>query len=337
MKRHGGLYEKIAAFDNLLLAAKKAMKGKKRKRGAAAFYFRLENELLSIESDLLAGSYSALPYRDFHIYEPKMRKICAADFRDRVVHHAICNVVEPLLDKTLISDTYACRMGKGSHAAVRRAQDFSRRFEWFLKCDIRGYFENVDHGVLKTLLLRKIKDKRLLDLLFQIIDQPVPQGTPGKGIPIGNLTSQLFANLYLGELDHFIKDRMAVKGYVRYMDDFLVFGADKESLRKKLFQIRAFVNERLLLKLKEEALIMEPVLQGIPFLGFRVFPSMVRLDRTRLTRFRRKVRRREREYMKGLIDEGPLVNSVRSMVAHISHANTYMLRKRFFENSLLLG
>lgn len=337
MKRYGGLFERITAFDNLLLAANRAMKGKKQKRGAAAFYFGLENELLSIEKELIEGRYFPMPYRDFHVYEPKRRKICAADFRDRVVHHAICNVLEPILDRGLIFDTYACRRGKGSHAAVRRTQGFSRRFTYFLKCDIRGYFANVDHHVLKTLLSRRVKDTRLLDLLFVIIDHPVPQGRPGKGIPIGNLTSQLFANIYLGELDHFLKDRLAIKGYVRYMDDFLVFGADKKALRGCLTAIRKFVNGRLLLELKDEALITAPVLQGIPFLGFRVFPGTVRLDKKRLTRFRHKTRERERQYRQGWIDEDFLVNSVRSMVAHVSHANTYMMRKGLFEDSLNLG
>ena len=337
MKRHGRLFERITAFDNLLLAANRALKGKKRKRGAAAFYFDMENELLVIEKELRNGRYAPMPYRDFHVYEPKRRKICAADFRDRVVHHAICNVLEPTLDRGLIFDTYACRRGKGSHAAVRRTQEFSRRFGYFLKCDIRGYFENVDHRELKTLLSRKIKDKRLLNLLCVIIDHPVPQGRPGKGIPIGNLTSQLFANIYLGQLDHFLKDRLGVKGYVRYMDDFLVFGPDKIFLRGRLAEIRKFVNERLLLTLKDEALIVAPVSQGIPFLGFRVFPGTVRLDSNRLKRFTRKTKEREREYRQGRIDEDFLVNSVRSMVAHVSHANTYMMRKGLFSGSFNLG
>jgi len=337
VKRYGGLFERIVAFDNLLLAANRALKGKKQKRGAAAFYFGLENELLAIEKELLDGRYSPMPCRDFHVYEPKRRKICAAEFRDRVVHHAICNVLEPILDRGLIFDTYACRRGKGSHAAVRRTQEFSRRFAYFLKCDIRGYFENVDHRVLKALLSRRIKDRRLLDLLSVIIDHPVPQGRPGKGIPIGNLTSQLFANIYLGELDHFLKERLATKGYVRYMDDFLVFGPDKRVLRECLTAIRKFVNGRLLLDLKDEALIVAPVWQGIPFLGFRVFPGTVRLDKRRLKRFRRKTRQRERQYRQGQIDEDFLVNSVRSMVAHVSHANTYVMRKGFFLNSLNLG
>jgi len=337
MKRYGGLFERIVAFDNLLSAANRALKGKKRKRGAAAFYFGMENELLAIENELIEGRYSPMPYRDFHVYEPKKRKICAADFRDRVVHHAICNVLEPILDRGLIFDTYACRRGKGNHAAVRRTQGFSRRFPYFLKCDIRSYFENVDHHVLKTLLSRKIKGRHLLDLLSVIIDHPVPQGLPGKGIPIGNLTSQLFANIYLGELDHFLKDRLAIKGYVRYMDDFLVFGPNKKALGGWLTAIRKFVSGRLLLELKDEALVVAPVSRGVPFLGFRIFPGTVRLDSSRMKRFRHKTRERERQYHRGEITESFLADSMRSMVAHVSHANTYMMRKGFFSNSLNLG
>ncbi|MCP4399318.1 MAG: RNA-dependent DNA polymerase, partial [bacterium] len=228
MKRAGNLFEEIACFHNLRLAAYKAfLGGKKFTPRAAAFYLNLEQELLVLEQELLSGSYRPAPYNSFIIYEPKKRRISASDFRDRVVHHAICNLLEPLLDKSLIFDSYACRTGKGSHAAVKRAQHFACRFRYCLKCDIRKYFETLDHQRLKQLLARKIKDPRLLDLLGVIIDHAVPEYQPGKGLPIGALTSQLFANLYLGELDHLVKECMRVKGYLRYMDDFLLFGSQK--------------------------------------------------------------------------------------------------------------
>lgn len=183
---------------------------------------------------------------------------------------------------------------------------------------------------MKQILARKVKDAPLFALLAVIIDHRVPGYAPGKGIPIGALTSQLFANLYLSELDHFLKDRLATKGYLRYMDDFLCFGSDKARLREGLALIRAFVTDRLRLELKEEALVLAPVSQGIPFLGFRIFPRLIRLDRPHLVRFRRKIRQREQAYCQGEIDEDALIRSVNSVIAHISHVNTYKVRSDLF-------
>ncbi len=331
MKRHNHFFESIVRFENLLIAAQKAFRGnKKYTRRAALFYFHLERELLALEQELRSGSYRPAPYSTFTIYEPKQRRISASGFRDRVVHHAICNLLEAPLDRGMITDSYACRIGKGTHAAVKRAQWFARRFRYVLKCDIRKYFESIDHDLLKQTLARKIKDQRLLDLLSIIIEHAVPEYTPGKGLPIGALTSQLFANLYLSELDHFLKDRLQIKGYLRYMDDFLVFEQRKTTLRERLSLIREFVADRLLLELKEEVLLLTPVSQGVPFLGFRVFPGLIRLDRRHLIKFRRKIRAREHAYRNGEIDEEMLVRSVNSMIAHISHANTYQMRKTLF-------
>lgn len=331
MKRVGHLFERIVTFENLASAAHKAFRGSKKYTGrAATFYFNLEQELLLLEQELRSGVYRPAPYHTFTIYEPKQREISASDFRDRVVHHAICHVLEPLLDRSMIFDSYACRTGKGAHAAVRRAQTFARRFRYFLKCDIRKYFESVDHETLKQILARKLKDPPLFDLLSLIIEHPVPVYATGKGIPIGALTSQLFANLYLGELDHFLKDRLHMKGYLRYMDDFLCFGDDKATLREWLLLIRSFVTDRLRLDLKEEALVLAPVSQGIPFLGFRIFPGLIRLDRTHLVRFRRKIQQREQAYRQGEIDEDALIRSVNSLIAHVSHADTYTMRSDLF-------
>jgi retron-type reverse transcriptase len=234
MKRYGHLFEKVLAFDNLLLAAHKARHGKQDRISVARFFFHLEPELLTLQAELQSGAYRMRPYRTFAIYEPKRRQICAADLRDWVVHHAICHVLDPLFEASMIADTYACRRGKGTHAAVHRMQALARKMQYFLKGDVRKYFETVDRAVLKALLRRKLKDQALLVLLEHIIDHPIPGGVPGKGIPIGNLTSQYFANLYLGELDHFLKERLRLKGYVRYMDDLLVLSANKPCLHETL-------------------------------------------------------------------------------------------------------
>lgn len=330
MKRHGGLFEKILTFENLALAVRKAVRGKKDRESVARFYFSWETEVLALERELRSGTWRPRPYTTFEIFEPKPRRICAAHIRDRVVHHAVCNIVEPLLDRTMIHDTYACRRGKGTHAAVERARRFARKYPFFLKCDIRKYFETVDHEVLKDLLLRKFKDAALLALLFRIIDHPVPGGAPGKGLPIGNLTSQWFANAYLGELDHFLKDRLAVKGYLRYMDDFLLFGTDKPTLHRRLSDIRRFLSDVLGLEIREEITIVAPTFQGIPFLGYRVYPGTVRLKRENRARLGRKVKHLEAAYAAGKIDETRLSDSVRSLAAHTAGADTLRLRRKLF-------
>ena len=206
-----------------------------------------------------------------------------------------------------------------------------------LKCDIRKYFETMDHAVLKTLLRRQLKDRQVLALFDHIIDHPIPGATPGKGVPIGNLTSQYCANLYLGVLDHFVKERLRLKGYVRYMDDFLVFTDDKPLLHTTLATIRAFLRDTLLLDLKDEVVRLAPVTQGVSFVGFRIFPGLVRLDRRKWARFRQQVRVLEAQYARGMIAEETLAQAVASMIGHVKHADTLTARRQVFAASLSLG
>jgi hypothetical protein len=338
MKRQGGLFEQTTSFANLLAAARKTLRGHKDTPAAARLYFYLEPELLALQEELLSGAYQPRPYRVFEIYEPKRRVICAADVRDRVVHHAVCNVVGPIFERSLIADTFACRVGKGAHAAVARLQQFARRQACYLQCDVRQYFASIDHAVLKALLRRKLKDARVLSLLEQIIDQPLPTAaTPGCGLPIGNLTSQYFANLYLGELDHLLKERLRVKGYVRYMDDFVLFGADKQALRATHEQVSDFLATELRLALKERATIIAPVNQGIAFLGFRVYPALVKLSGEKWRRFRRRVRGLEARYQTGQLSADELARSVGSMAGHLVHADTRAARRALFAASLNLA
>ncbi|MDP6775698.1 MAG: reverse transcriptase/maturase family protein [Candidatus Latescibacteria bacterium] len=337
MKRYGHLFERIVTFDNLLKAAKKALRGKRDRAAVAQFYFSLEPELLLLEQELLTGAYVPRPYRSFMVYEPKPRRICAADIRDRVVHHAICSVLDPVFEAFSVYDSYACRKDKGTHRAIRRAQSFARKTGYFLKLDVEKFFDSVDHQCLKHLLKRKFKDGKLLGLLERIIDHPIPDGVPGKGLPIGNLTSQHFANFYLGYLDHYAKDEMGIGFYIRYMDDVLVFADDKESLHMHLASIRHFLGERLLLTLKDRSTMVAPVTQGIPFLGLQVFRGTLRLQRGARTRFRRKLKRRERDYVEGRIDERALLQSVHSLVGHVRQADTYGLRKSFLDSTAIMG
>ena len=246
MKRQGNLWDGMISFENLLHAAQAAARGKRFKPGVARFVFDLERQLLRLHEELAGKTYRPGPYRTFTIYEGKTRQISAAPFRDRVVHHALTGVLEPIFERSFIFDSYACRKGKGTHAAVDRCQRFARRYRYVLKADVRKFFPSIDHRVLEGAIARKIKDPDVLWLVGRIIDHSNPQDPvlmwfPGddlftpterrRGLPLGNQTSQFFANVYLDPLDHFITDRLGLS-YVRYVDDFLVFADDKRRLRE---------------------------------------------------------------------------------------------------------
>jgi len=337
MKRIGHLFEKVINFENLLQATRQAASGKKEQIRVAHFLFHLETELLQLQRELAQNIWQPSGFRIFEIREPKQRRISAADFRDRVVHHALCNILEAIFDKRLIFDSYACRRGKGSHQAVKRAQMFCRRYPYYLKCDIRKYFDSVDHTVLKGILRRILKDWQVLNVLDKIIDHPLPGTLPGKGLPIGNLTSQHFANLYLGELDHELKDKQGINLYFRYMDDMLLFAASKKELHSMLGRMEDFLKLYLQLSLKPSATKIAPVTEGISFLGFRIFPGLIRLNSQSLRRFRRGLHQREFVYKSGKINVEDLTTSVQSMIAHMQHGDTLRLRQSLLSASLALG
>ena len=337
MKRVDGLFSRIVAFDNLLAAERRAARGKRDRDSVARFEFHLERELIRLQEELIDGSYRPGAFCTFEVRDPKRRAICAAPFRDRVVHHAVCHVLEPVLERRSIHDSYACRVGKGTHAAISRARVLARRFGFFLKCDVRRFFASVDHVVLEDLLARLLKDRRLLALLSRIIAHGPPGATPGVGLPIGNLTSQHFANLYLGELDHQVKERLRVAGYLRYMDDLLLFAQDKPTLHLHLAEIRRFLAERLRLGLKESATMIAPVTEGIPFLGFRVYPGTVRLNQRTRRRFRTQMRALERGASLGALDVDALGNRAASLFAHVAHGDSFRLRREVADASILPG
>ncbi|MFH1491493.1 MAG: RNA-directed DNA polymerase [Pseudomonadota bacterium] len=331
MKRVGHLFGRVCSFEALTSAAYEAAKGKKKKARVAKFLQNIETEVIRLEQELLSRTCRPRPYRTFMIHDPKERMICAADFRDRVVHHAVCRVLEPIFEKSFIYDTYACRKDKGAHRAARRAQVFSRSHGFFLKLDVYKFFDSVDHAVLKTLLRRKVKDPELLWLLDVFIDCPVPWTENGKGIPIGNLTSQNFANFYLSGLDHFIKEYLRVEGYVRYMDDLVLFADEKETLWDAAERIEGYLGDELRLQIKPGALLLAPVSQGLPFLGLRIFPGVIRISRQGWRRFRRKVGQRDSELISGHLDRDAWARSMASLVGHMQQANTRNLRASFFQ------
>ncbi len=242
MKRYRNLWPQIIAFENLLLASKKAQKSKRFHPNVLKFNYNLESELFTLQEELIQKTYQPGKYRTFRIFEPKPRLISAAPYRDRVVHHALCNIIIPLLDKSFIDDSYANRQGFGTHRALKRLIDFARSSHYVLQCDIKKYFPCIDHLILKSLIRKKIKCVDTLWLIEKIIDCSNEQETVldyfaednlltplerKKGLPIGNLTSQFFANIYLNGLDHYLKENVKARKYLRYVDDFALFSNDK--------------------------------------------------------------------------------------------------------------
>jgi hypothetical protein len=242
-------------------------------------------------------------------------------------------VLGPWFERRLISDSYACRRGKGTHRAIGRVQRFGLSHDYFIKADISKYFASIDHVRLKNLLRRMFKDSQVLKLLDDIIDHSVPGDVAAKGLPIGNLTSQHFANLYLGELDLFVKNHLCVKGYVRYMDDFIVFAPSKGKAREYLQAIELFVTESLELTLNQRVQVLAPVSRGVPFLGFNIYPHLVRIRRQNLVRLRRKIRKngrmlKRRQEKINFLQDSAIACSSASAIAHVSVANSLLLRQK---------
>ena len=310
-------------MGNLHDAFCKARLGKAGKTEVHEFGANLHANIGALSDALLDGSVEFGPYHSFLIRDPKERTIHVAPFRDRACHHALMNVCEPVFEQYLIHDSYACRKGKGMHAAVLRAQEFSCRFPWFLKLDIRKYYDSVDHGILMERLERRFKDRTLVRVFGSLVDSY--HTSPGRGLPIGNLTSQHFANFYLGALDHHVKEDMRIAGYVRYMDDMVLWGNDRIGLKRARDAVRGFASGELRLDLKEGSLLNRSTL-GLPFLGVRVYPRMRRLTPHSKRRFLGKFTQYERELRGGSMCEHEAARRVTALFAFVQFADTRGLR-----------
>jgi len=327
MKLYGELWKEITSFNNLYRASRNATRGAKRTAEVQEFLYNLEYELLLLKKELLSETYFPPAYRTFTIFDPKRRIISAAPFRDRVLHHAVCDVIQPDLENIFSESSYACRKSKGTHRALKRATAMLRKNDYFLKCDVRKFFNSVDHGVLKCFLQRRFKEQKLLSLFGRIINEPVPGCETGKGLAIGNLTSQCFANLYLTSLDLMILHQLRPCGYIRYMDDFVLFGSDKDELHGFLYEITEFLKNILKLSLKPEATFVAPASHGLPFLGMQLFRSTVRVNGKSLKRLNRKLRWRTAQYLNGELKEESYERSLSSIFGHLAHADTLELRR----------
>ena len=343
------MFDDLCSWDNLLLAYRRAARGKRGHDNVAAFEYTLEDNLLALQAELWSRTYQPGAYISFYIHEPKRRLISAAPFRDRVVHHALCNLITPIYERRFIADSYANRVGKGTHRALQRTQQFARRFPYVLQLDVQQFFPSIDHAILSDLLTAKLTDPGVRWLIGRILvsgagvlqeaydmvdfpDDDLFARQRPRGLPIGNLTSQFWANVYLDPLDHFITRRLRCPGYVRYVDDLLLFGPDKPTL----WAWRAAVIERLArLRLTvHPGAHPRPVTEGIPFLGFVTWPQRRRLKRRKGLYFRRRLRRLAAAYRTGAIPLAQLTGRVQGWINHVRFGNTVGLRKAVLKVNL---
>ncbi len=344
MKRYKNLYPQIYAFDNLLLAANNARKGKRYHSEVARFEFKREENLLKLEDELKTYIYQPGPYRSFYIDDPKRRMISAAPYRDRVVHHALMNITAPLFERTFIYDSYANREGKGTHAAILRYQHYARKFPYVLKCDIRKFFPSIDHHLLKEEIQWKIACPATLNLIKLVIDNSNQQephevyfpgdnlfspSTRSRGLPIGNLTSQWWGNIYLNRFDHLIKETLSVPGYIRYVDDFVLFDRSKDLLLQHLQAIRQAL-VRLRMCLHPHKTQIYSVQDGVPFLGFRVYPTHRLLLKPKVHRYRRFLRKQIQRRMADHLPPEALEAGLNSWLGHIRFAQSAGLEERIY-------
>lgn len=337
MKSHGNLWRKLCSYENLKLAYKKARRHKTTKHYVVEFEKDLKNNLLLLRSELLLHCYRPKPLVSFVIYDPKARRISKSAFRDRIIHHAVCNIIEPILDKTFIFDSYANRAGKGTLNAVNRFDYFKKKASknntrncYILKADIKKYFENVDHNILINIIRKKIKDPTLLWLIKMILANNVGIERE-KGMPLGNLTSQFFANVYLNELDYFVKNRLKAKYYIRYVDDLVILDNDKAELEGWMSEISKFLKEKLSVQLHPEKSKIIRLRRGVDFLGFRIFYYHKLLRKANMRKMQRRLENFRSLYLEKKMDYDEIYNSFHGWFAYAKRANTYGLRRNIGE------
>ncbi len=344
MKRYGNLYLNITSWENLHLAAHKAQKSKRFRDNVLSFNHNLESELIQIQKELETRTYQPGAYRTFEIYQPKARMISAAPYRDRVVHHALCNVIVPIIEKSFIRNSYANRIGLGSHKALRRCIEFSRSSDYVLQCDIQKYFPTIDHEILKQKLRHWIKCSDTLWLIDKIIDNSNEQWQvleyfPGdslmtpverrRGLPIGNLTSQFFANVYLNGLDHFIQENLKIRKYLRYVDDFALFSDDQGFLKAARVALEEYLAGLRLRIHPIKSQIFRPR-HGVNFLGFRILSTQIKVSRRGLSFGRRRLKKMHRKYAEGKLSLEHLSQSIESWSGHLRHGDTWHLQQQLF-------
>lgn len=347
IKRVNNLYEQIYSFENLYEAYLTARLGKKMRVEALEFTARLEENMIEIQNELMHQTYGIGKYREFFVYEPKQRMIMALPFKDRVVQWAIYRVVNPIFEKGFYEHSYACRISKGTHAASDKLQEWLRIVNkkpgkwYYLKMDISKYFYRVDHDILLKQIKRKVKDQKLIDLLEKIIKSEttlfgLPTASslaetdirePDKGMPIGNLTSQMFANIYLNDLDKFVKHELRARYYIRYMDDFILLSNDKRQLHAWKDSIIHFLDYELRLHTNNKTCI-RPISLGIEFVGYQTWATHKKLRKSTTKRMRKRLRYLQKQYARNQITPENVRQSIMSYHGLLNKADSYLLKKK---------
>lgn len=328
MKTYNNLFAQIYDYRNLYEAFLLAQRRKRSKADVLDFEQNLESNLWDIQSDLIYKTYQPGKYKTFYVYDPKVRLIMAAPFRDRVVHHALCNIIEPIFERRFIDTSYACRVGKGVDAGVDKATEYLRSETrkhgavYCLKGDVRKYFQSIDKRILRDIVFTKIRCRETRWLITAILSS-----TEGRvGIPVGNLTSQLFANVYLNELDHFVKEQLHARCYVRYMDDFVILHEDKKYLHTLWRAIEEYLGDNLHLELNRKTAVF-PARHGIDFLGYRIFPGHKLLRKRYIKRTKRMIKHFEKEYRDGNMQLEYIRQVLASWIGRAERANVPYLRE----------
>lgn len=336
---YNNLFAEIYSFQNLFKAYLKARKNKRYKDDVLQFSANLEENLIQLQNELIHKTYEPGRYHEFYVYDPKTRLVMAAPFKDRVLHHALCNVIEPIFERLFIYHSYACRSGKGTHAGVDCTSKFLRRAihkygtVYCFKADISKYFQSINHNILRAIIRRKIGCKDTLWLIDKIISSTAQEGDINPiGLPVGNLTSQLFANVYLNELDYYMKHAQRNEFYIRYMDDFLVIHPDKRYLHTLWRDTAVFLKDNLALQMNHKTAVF-PITQGVDFLGYRIWPHHKVLRKGNVKRIKRIVKKFDREYRAGTIKLEKIRAVLASWLGHAKRADVPILREKILSKA----
>jgi retron-type reverse transcriptase len=338
-KSFNNLWERIIDFENLFHAYKAACKGKRYRWESLKFKKNLEENLIILQNELIWGAYQPEPYRQFTVYEPKMRLISVPTFRDRVVHHALCQVIEPIFENRFVNECFTCRVGRGTHAAMRHVERCARTASrhwggyYVLKCDISSFFPSIDHDILKAIISKNIADPKVMQLADVIIRSYESADQDGKGIPIGALTSQLFANVILNPMDHWLKENKQIQYYARYMDDFVILHHDKQYLRELLGKIENYLYDKLKLNLNPKTGIF-PGKHGIDFCGYRIWPIHIKPRKSTVKRTKQRLKKLARDYKTdpGMLEHAKV--SIQSFLGYIMHCNGWRTTKAVLEKAV---
>ena len=347
MKTYNNLYKKIHSTENLILAFKKARKGKSKKDYVIDFESNLNKNLKLLQNELKNRIYKPHRLKKFIVRDPKSRIIHASIFRDRIVHHAIINILKPILEKRFIYDSFASRKNKGTHEAIKRFEYFLRKVSsngrkvkkpfnnnsirgFVLKADIKHYFATMNHKILISILSKNIKDEDFINLIKVILDN-FDTKIKGQGVPLGNYTSQFFSNIYLNRLDYFVKHRLKAKYYIRYVDDFVILNKDKKVLEEYLTKIIKYL-KNLRLELHPDKSEIYPLRNGITFLGYRIFYHYKLLRKRNINYFLNKLKKNIRLYREGKIEKEKLESFLQGWVGYSKFANTYNFKKKIIDS-----